>query len=287
MKIAVVHLRHKMLTRKYNPEKTLNILTEARRRGASLAVVSPLLSIEDILENYPRSRIKSVLKSYSTRLPGSAVKPVIESAIFNGLIVITPGLLERAGPKLFSSSIMIRPTGVVSSKDRYRRITITKMEAEVGISAGKEITVFNIGEIRIGILMDEDILIPEIARYLSENRVDTLIYCVKKRSLSEPSKIRRLASSRALENNVPIIVAGGMVERHGELLYTVPSLLVNEKGEVVGEAFEDEDIILIPLTLKRNTTSTTTRQFSPESYKIFSKICKDLSKMYKGRTELQ
>jgi len=274
LKIAVAHMKTRMLSRRFNNEKMSIAVSEAKRKRASLLIVSPLLSVEDIVDYYPQTRLKAVLKSYAERMPTPALDNIITKAIEENLYISIGGLLERAGPKLFMIGLVVTPNGRIEAK--YRKIMISLKEAGVGISPGRSIALARINGIKVGLLLDDDIVAPELSRHLKLMGAKMIIYMLRKKNFNS-MVLRSLAIARAVETELPVVVCGSIVEWHGEVLYSVPSMIIDHNGQILCEAHSEERVIVGSVRVP----SRDNMRYATSSYKILSETCRELSKSYK------
>lgn len=273
LRVAIAHMKTRMLSRRFNNEKMSNMVSEAKREKATLLIVSPLISVEDIVDYYPQSRLKAVLKSYAERMPAPALDNIIVKAIEENLYISVGGLLERAGPKLFMIGVIITPNGRIEAK--YRKIMISQKEANVGISPGRTVTLAKVNGVNVGILLDDDIFAPELSRRLKLKGAKMIIYMFRKNLRREI--LKSLAIARAVETELPVVVCGGIVEWRGEIQYTVPSMIVNCDGQVLTEIESKEGVIAdtVKIPIGNNV------KYATPSFRILSETCRELSKDYK------
>lgn len=118
------------------------------------------------------------------------------------------GLLEAADPNTYNTAILIRPDGAVAGKYRKThfaqgyRTGQEKGDNPVGYSRGTEYPVFDVGSVRMGIMICFDRRVPQVAAQLVRNGADFIInpaYGMK------GDCNRRFISARAGETNVPIV----------------------------------------------------------------------------------
>ena len=279
MKIAVYHYRNKVLARRYNTEKVNNAADEARRRDAVLLCISPLMNISDLIGIYQLNRIKAIVRSYAGRIPSNAIESLVKIAEEHAIYIMVGGILERAGPKLFMTSLLITPDGRI--KGKVRKVTISKEEAALGLSPGRvqnsDLTVQKHG---VGVLMDTDLLAPEYAKLQKAWGAEFFVAFFKRRLRRGDSHllVRSLALARAIETSSPVILCGGIVEHHGEIFYTTPSLIVSPTG-IKKEAINEEKIIYWDLNdlysdVDVVNLSSVSNNVLAEAYRELAKIMK-------------
>lgn len=282
MKVAIYHYRNKVLSRRYNSEKVNRAADEARRKDAFLLCISPLMNISDLIGIYQLNRIKAIIRSYAGRIPSSAIEPIIKVAEEHSLYIMVGGVLERAGPKLFMTSLLITPDGRIKSK--MRKITISREELSLGLSPGKiYVSKIIVRKYNLGVLVDTDLFAPEYARLQKILGAQFFIAFFKRRLRKGNIRtiVKSLALARALETSTPILLCGGIVEHHGEILYSAPSMIVTPNG-VENEVVNEEKLLYWDLAELNNNNLNTLRLCSI-SYSSLSDACKELSKLLKYR----
>lgn len=279
MKVALYHYRNKILARRYNTEKVNKAANEARRNDATLMCISPLMSVTDLIGIYQLNRIKAIVRNYAGRIPSSSIEPLIKVAEEHSLYIIVGGILERAGPKLFMSSLLITPDGRI--KGKTRKITVSKEESALGLSPGRIQTInFIIHKYNLGVLIDTDMLAPEYARLQKATGANLFVAFFKRRLKKGNAQmiIRSLAMARALETSSTILLCGGIVEHHGEILYAVPSMIVTPNG-IRDEVSYDEKVLYCNLSELDNNYDVL--NLSSISYSVLSDTYRELSKIFK------
>lgn len=86
---------------------------------------------------------------------------------------IVAGLAERAGRKLYNSSVLIGPKGVVSI---YRKAHLFWNEKAIFSPGDTPLEVVNVGKARIGMMICFDWFFPEVARALARKGADIICH---------------------------------------------------------------------------------------------------------------
>ena len=282
MKVAIYHYRNKILSRRYNSEKVNRAADEARRKDAMLMCISPLMNISDLIGIYQVNRIKAIIRSYAGRIPSSAIEPIIKIAEEHSLYIMVGGILERAGPKLFMTSLLVTPDGRI--KGKIRKITISREELSLGLSPGKIFTnKIIVRKYNLGVLVDTDLFAPEYARLQKILGAQFFVAFFKRRLRKGNIRtiVKSLALARAIETSSPVLLCGGIVEHHGEILYSAPSMIVTPNG-VEYEAVNEEKVLFWDLSELNNNDFSTLNPCTV-SYRSLSDACKELSKLLKYR----
>lgn len=147
-------------------------------------------------------------------------------------MAIVGGLAERAGERLYNSSVLVSPTGEVFS---YRKLHLFGYEKETFLPGNREPGVFDVQGVKIGMMICFDWYFPETARILMLKGAQIICH---------PSNLvlsycQSAMPIRCLENRVFAITANriGAEEVNGrELTFTGRSIIVDTSGTVLAEA---------------------------------------------------
>ena len=279
MRIGVCHLKTKMFIRRYSVEKLREIASKARGADTEILCLSPLMNVEDLVDNYSESRLRSVIRSYAEKIPSSITDPILDIAEENGLYVIAGGLLERAGPKLFVTSIVVSPLGRILAK--YRKIAVSRKEIKAGISSGNKIVTFKVKGRRIGITQDHDIFVPEIFKSLRLQGVHVIFNLVKKNinTAKGMELLRSAAVVRAFETKSLMAVCGVTVERYSQSIYSTPTIIASPSGTLEIHDGSEEALIIKDLESFSNSEPEELSYTVPQ--KTMAKIYKSVVKTLK------
>lgn len=280
MRIGLGHIKLKMFTKRYSVEKLRDLASKAGGADVDLLCISPLINVEDLVEHYDEFRLKSVIRSYAEKIPSSVTDPLLEVAEENGLYVVAGGLLERAGPKLFITSVVISPLGKILTK--YRKITVTAKEVKAGISSGGRVASFKVKKWKIGITQDFDIFVPEIYKNLNLAGTNIVLNLTKKKlkNSKEVELLKSAAIIRAFENNCISIICGVTVERYNYPIYSTPTLLAYPGGSL--EVYGGGDETLIVRDLENYPRSRIENLDFNVPQKILTRMYKGMFKKMKG-----
>lgn len=238
--IAVAHLKTRIGAKRTNMEHVKRIIKEAKHKGVRIIVLPSMFNSGPIIDYLPQPRLKYAMRSQAERIPGPTTDQLSTYAIDSSMYIVGGPIIERAGPKLFLTTVIVGPDGSILGK--YRKIVLSTKDEEAGISSGRELIYFNLDR-KYGILAEDDLLTPEIPRSLSITGADTLITSIRVKP--ENRIIHYVLITRALENNVPIIAAGGIAENQGEIASEVMSLIFDPKEGMLGYAEGDEEQLVL------------------------------------------
>jgi predicted amidohydrolase len=168
---------------------------------------------------------------------------------------IVLGFAERAGERLYNSSIMISPDGMTSV---YRKVQLFCDEKRVFDPGDRPPAVVDIGGVRLGMMICFDWIFPEIARTLALKGADILCHSA---NLVLPF-CQDAMVTRCIENRIFALTANrvGTERRAGqELTFTGRSQVVTPRGEILTRADvvgEGVFIVEIDPMLARNKAIT-------------------------------
>jgi predicted amidohydrolase len=144
-------------------------------------------------------------------------------------IHIVTGFAERSGDKCFNSSLLLGPSGICGT---YRKLHLFDREKLYFDPGDLPLTVFDIGGIRIGMMICFDWIFPEVARTLAMQGADILCH---------PANLvltycQQTMLSRCIENMVYSVTANRTgCEKHsfGDLDFTGTSQIIAPGGDII------------------------------------------------------
>jgi predicted amidohydrolase len=126
-------------------------------------------------------------------------------------------IVERDGPDLFNTAVLLDRTGRIAGK--YRKVQLPFEEASLGIAPGGGFPVFETDFGRVGILICHDASFPEAARELVLNGAEMILMPIW-------GGRQALVRARAIENGVYVATSG----------YDYPSEIISPIGDVLATA---------------------------------------------------
>lgn len=237
MKIAISHILLKIGSRKVNYDRVKRSVSEAKEKGAHVVLLPSMFNIGTFQNIYTVSQAKEIAKNVAEKIPGKqSSNLLVKLAITYDVHILAGPILERAGPRLFLTSMLVSPSGVVTG--RYRKIALDVIDRAIGISPGRGVNIANLKN-KVGVLSEHDILYPEISRMMVMAGASLLINFARIGELND-RKLERLGETRSIENNVPMIVVGGGLESAERVLTETPSLVIDPKEGVLERITLDE-----------------------------------------------
>ncbi|MCE4608939.1 MAG: carbon-nitrogen hydrolase family protein [Desulfurococcales archaeon] len=247
LRIGVIHARIKLGSKRANTRKLKSLVASlVDDYKVDLVVLPPYPFTGPVINYYTPNRLKHAMSNYAERigrrLPGNSilVNPIEWAVKLNVSILVGP-MIERAGPRLYITSVLIDEYGSIVSK--YRKMSLTPEEIKYGINRGKDPGIFYVSskDAKIGVFIDEDLAYPEVFRFMQKEEVNIVIgfmlpypsaYFKMTRDLGhimtmDKSMVETFLAVRSKEIGIPILLVGGIVEdvgNHGKLAYmnTIP-----------------------------------------------------------------
>lgn len=238
--VALVHMRLKPLARKTNLERARKLVKEAAMKGARVVVLPAFVNIGPFFLHYPRNRNRAITRNQAERIPGSTFEYLSMVALENGVYLIAGPIIERAGPKIFLTTLVISPNGSLLAK--YRKIATNGLDEELGISPGRQIVVVDEIGRSMGVMAEDDLVYPEIARSLLLE--GATVYVASLRPGEDVNTVKLLLMARSMENNVPILAVGSVFETVDNMV-DMPTLIVDPKKGILEEINGPKDTFFL------------------------------------------
>jgi predicted amidohydrolase len=149
-------------------------------------------------------------------IPGPTTELLAERARrYRSWIVFS--IVERDGPDLFNTGVLLDRTGRIAGK--YRKVQLPFEEASLGIAPGGGFPVFDTDFGKVGMLICHDASFPEAARELVLNGAEMILMPIW-------GGRQALVRARAIENGVYVATSG----------YDYPSEILSPIGDVLATA---------------------------------------------------
>lgn len=283
MRIAIAHMSLKLMSKKLNFERTKKVIQEAKQRGAKVIVLPSMLNVGPVFSFFSPAQVKSIIRNHAERVPSGPTSTFLSSlAVSNGIFIIAGPIIERAGPKVFLTSFAVSPSGSVIK--RYRKMVLNPLDRTLGFSEGKLLEYFDLKE-KYGIMIEGDILFPEIARGLTILGSTVLISYPRIEPVFD-KKLKKLLESRSIENNLPLISMGGVAKSQEQTMAELPTFIFDpseglieeislEGGRSEGKKSEEEKVVILEL---QNYSQKMYAQEQEFSFNIFSVVYRNLKK---------
>lgn len=145
---------------------------------------------------------------------------------------IATGFNERDGNKLYNSTVLLGPDGIVG---KYRKIHLFYNEKDFFVPGDVGLPVFETAIGKIGMLVCFDWIFPEVWRILALKGADVICHCS---ALVLPGFAQRAVPIHALVNHVYVITAN-RTGTENNLTFTGMSTIAGPKGDVIYQTTAD------------------------------------------------
>jgi predicted amidohydrolase len=165
-------------------------------------------------------------------VPGPSTEFLGTIADQNNIYVVA-GILEREGPVIYNTAVLIDRDGKLAGK--YRKVSLPREEIDGGITPGNSYPVFDTDFGRIGMMICWDLQFPEVARQLAVQGAEVIFMPIWGGNLT-------LASARAIENQIWLVSS----------TYDMKTGVFDRKGEIIAEANEQYPVAVAELDLNKH-----------------------------------
>lgn len=191
---------------------------------------------------------------YAESIPGPTTNALAEAAKSNSVFLIGGSIPEREDSKLYNTSISFDPTGNLLAKHRKIHLfdidvpgKIRFVESEV-LSPGNTETLINLeGYGKVGLGICYDIRFPELAMRAARKGAFAMIYPGAFNTTTGPLHWELLARSRAVDNQIFVILDSPARDLSSSYHAYGHSLAVSPWGNILCEAEEKEQIVYAEL----------------------------------------
>ncbi len=188
-----------------NLQAMLARLKETAAAGATLTVFP-----ECALTGYCFDSVADALP-FAQTLPGSATERLANACRDLGVFAVF-GLLEKDGDRLFNAAALVGPSGLIGT---YRKVHLPYLGIDMKTTYGdRPFRVFEVGGVKIGMLICYDAAFPEASRSLALLGADVIVL-----PTNWPPGAECVAdftiNSRAMENAVYFMAVNRVGEERG------------------------------------------------------------------------
>jgi predicted amidohydrolase len=250
------------------------VLGDAGATRAKLEGLAPawaglrLLVLPELSNSGYRFRTKKEARAAAEPLSDSPFLRFLETQCRRHRLHIVSGLNERAGARIYNTSVVVGPEGLIG---RYRKVHLFADEKDYFTPGNLGFPVFSVGKWKIGMLICFDWIFPEAWRALALAGADLIAH---PSNLVLPGLCQRAIPVHAVTNRVYIVTANRTgTER--DLAFTGRSLIADPAGEVVVSASaRGEELGVAVVDLSRARRKRVTRRNDvlgdrrPETYTI-------------------
>ncbi len=266
------------MLRKHNLEKARKLLKLSKEKGARLIVLPSLFPVANNLMPHGSNerRMRNTVKNLAEKIPGSVTDSLVDLAMEGGIHIVVGPILEQAGPKIFLTTLFISPQGEIIGK--YRKIYPSELDVSLGISPGRE-PINMVLDKKYGIIAEDDLLSPEINRILTLGGSQLMIVTTRSTPIGRSEIVKHVAITRALENSVPYLVVGGVIEdENGDIVAFSPTFISTPETQIYREVSSyDDGVITVESTILAQPKEN--RLTYPSIDSAVTLLCKSFKKM--------
>uniref|UniRef100_UPI0001E30646 Nitrilase n=1 Tax=Pyrococcus abyssi (strain GE5 / Orsay) TaxID=272844 RepID=UPI0001E30646 len=241
VKVAYVQMNPQILEPDKNYSKAEKLIKEASKQGAQLVVLPELFDTGYNFET--REEVFEIAQ----KIPEGETTTFLMDVARDTGVYIVAGTAEKDGDVLYNSAVVVGPRGFIG---KYRKIHLFYREKFFFEPGDLGFRVFDLGFMKVGVMICFDWFFPESARTLALKGADVIAHPA---NLVMPYAPRAMPI-RALENKVYTVTADRVGEERG-LKFIGKSLIASPKAEVLSMASETEEevgVAEIDLSLVRN-----------------------------------
>ena len=173
---------------------------------------------------------------FAEEIPGYTSNRILKIASYKKMLIVY-GFIEKEGDRLYNSSLLVSPEGIVG---KYRKLHLFYKEKLIFTPGDLPLKVFDIKGVKVGLLICFDWIFPEALRTLALKGAQIVCHSA---NLILPY-CQDAMRTRAIENRVFIITANRTGEE-GEYRFTGRSQIVNPKGEIILTTDDKEEVVKV------------------------------------------
>ena len=203
---------------------------ERVRRAVLAAPAADLLVLPELASSGYNFRDPTESAKLAEPVDGPFVHVLRDLARDRGTALVA-GFAERDGAQIFNSAVLVRPDGGLGL---YRKLHLFLDEKDHFAPGDLGLPVFDLGQVRIGLLVCFDWQFPEAWRTLALRGADIVCH---PSNLVLPGLAQRAIPTHALLNRLFVVTANRVGTERG-LRFTGRSIIANPRGEILAEAAE-------------------------------------------------
>lgn len=237
IKVAAIQMDCIIKDKEQNLIKVITFLEELKGR-VDIACFPELFTT-----GYNLEMLENDLQRLAEPIPGETTKLLAQRAKELGLAILGT-IIEREGEALYDTTFIIDKHGDLIGK--YKKSHLYPKEHRY-FKAGEELPVFELDDIKVGVAICFEHAFPQIFTTLALKGVQ-VIFIPSAVPVGYEYLLNLRTRARAQDNQL-FVVAVNRVGREGAISYCGRSLVVNPRGEVIAEAFSEEEILVGKLDL--------------------------------------
>lgn len=221
VRLATIHYRpERGKTADENMATFADLIADAAAQGADIVGLPEGMTLAGTGKTYVE---------VSEPVPGPTTRTLGEIARAHGIYIVA-GLLERDGPVVYNTAVLIGRDGKLEGS--YRKVSLPREESDGGVTPGDVYRTFDTDFGRVGILICWDVTFPEGARELAQDGAEVIMLPIWGGNTT-------LARARAIENQVYVVTSS----------YDMESGIFDHEGELVAQATDDQRVAVVEVDL--------------------------------------
>lgn len=239
MKIALIQM-------KVQDQKSLNLkkakkhIKEAARNGAELVILPEMF-------NTPYNN--SYFEKFAEEYPGESTDVLKNLAKELNLVIVGGSIPERECEHIYNTSYVFSKKGDLIAK--HRKIHLFDIDVEGGakfkesdtLTAGEDLTTFQVGDMKFGLIVCYDIRFPDLSMNLALKGVDAIIVPAAFNMTTGPAHWHLSARARALDNQVYTLLCSQSRNEDSSYRAYGHSLVASPWGNIQDELQIEEGIL--------------------------------------------
>ena len=228
-----------------NLRKATGMVEEASRSGAKIVCLPELFTSR----YFPQAENAKV---EAEAVPGPTTRALASAAKKNKVAIVGGSISERAGGRLYNTSVVFDPNGRLLGK--YRKVHIPQdvsFYEQTYFSSGGGYRVFRTGPAKVGVLICFDQWYPEAARAERLLGADVLFYPTAIGTVDGVDQTEgdwqaaweTVQRGHAISNGV-VVAAANRVGREGGMRFWGGSFVCDQFGTVLARAGDKEQVLI-------------------------------------------
>lgn len=268
IRLALIQMDCRLKDKAYNIGKAIRFMRELKGQ-VDIACLP-----EFFTTGFSLDLIGDTFYELAETVPGETTEQIGEKAKEYGLAVV--GNIVEKDPLceevLYDTAFVINSEGVLVGK--YRKFYLYPSEHQY-FKPGKELPVFDLETVRIGIAICYDHAFPELFRVFSLKGAQ-IVFILSAVPKGYEYLLNLRARARAQDNQL-FVAHANRVGKEGNVQYCGLSKVVDPKGEVVAEASADQEEALceeiaLDLISKEKRQERILKSLRPEIYEYLSRL---------------
>jgi len=235
IKVGLIQFESLLADIEENKNKSFKLMDKTVKLGAQIICFPEMFNT-----GYNLDLLGNEIYNLAVTQNSEYIKEYCQYAKNNNVHIILPLTIKDERENIFNSALMIDNKGKI--KGKYDKTHLFLHEKKY-YQAGNNFTIFNIDNIKIGILICYDLGFPEAARYLTLKGAD-IIFVPSAWRIQDYDIWDLNTRQRALENNI-FIVGVNRVGKEADLHLFGNSRIIDPNGEIMMEAPRDEETIIV------------------------------------------